>query len=105
MTVITAVDDWMMPVIKVPAMTPLTGVPAYLASISRIRLTRKRLNAVCHEVETEHENAKPADNRNDYLPENIHVHHTLPTLRSGKRHEHMKRQARLLPLTLGICRM
>ena len=38
MTVI-AVDDWMMPVIKVPAMTPLTGVPAYLASISRIRLT------------------------------------------------------------------
>ena len=38
MTVI-AVDDWMMPVIRVPAITPLTGVPAAFASKSRILLT------------------------------------------------------------------
>ena len=38
MTVI-AVDDWMTPVISVPASTPLIGVPAALARKSRILLT------------------------------------------------------------------
>src|SRR5690606_7852065 len=40
-TVITvmAVEDWMMPVISVPASTPLAGVPAILASHWRILLT------------------------------------------------------------------
>ena len=39
-TVITviAVEDWMTPVMMVPANTPLSGVPAILASSSRIRL-------------------------------------------------------------------
>lgn len=40
-TVITvmAVEDWMMPVITVPAITPFAGVPAILASHCRILLT------------------------------------------------------------------
>ncbi len=40
-TVITviAVDDWMMPVMIVPATTPLAGVPAIVASHVRILLT------------------------------------------------------------------
>ena len=40
MTVI-AVEDWITPVMKVPAMTPLTGVPAILASSARILLTAR----------------------------------------------------------------
>ena len=36
---VMAVHDWMTPVISVPASTPLTGVPAILASSARIRLT------------------------------------------------------------------
>ncbi len=38
MTVI-AVDDWMTPVMAVPASTPLIGVPAIFASKARILLT------------------------------------------------------------------
>ncbi len=38
MTVI-AVEDWMTPVMTVPAITPLIGVPAILASSARILLT------------------------------------------------------------------
>ena len=38
MTVI-AVDDWMTPVISVPAITPLIGVPAALARKARIFVT------------------------------------------------------------------
>ena len=40
MTVI-AVLDWMMPVISVPANTPLIGVPAIRASSARIRVTAR----------------------------------------------------------------
>ena len=36
---VMAVLDWMMPVISVPASTPLTGVPATLARSARIRFT------------------------------------------------------------------
>ena len=38
---VMAVLDWMTPVITVPAMTPLTGVPAIRASSARIRLTAR----------------------------------------------------------------
>lgn len=36
---VIAVEDWMIPVMKVPASTPLEGVPAILASNARILLT------------------------------------------------------------------
>ena len=38
---VMAVLDWMTPVMSVPASTPLTGVPAILASSARIRLTAR----------------------------------------------------------------
>ncbi len=36
---VMAVLDWMMPVMNVPAIRPVTGVPATLASSARILLT------------------------------------------------------------------
>ena len=64
MTVI-AVLDWRIPVMSVPARTPFIGVPAIRASSSRILLTARLVNAVGHELQAEHENAKPADDRHE----------------------------------------
>ena len=72
MTVI-AVLDWMMPVISVPARTPLIGVPAIRASSARILLT-VRSDAVGHELEPEHEDAEPAHDRHEDVSENVDLH-------------------------------
>ena len=75
---VMAVEDWMTPVINVPASTPLIGVPAALARNARISVDRKRLDAVRHEFEAEHEDAQPADDRHENVLEDIYVHLTRP---------------------------
>ena len=73
MTVI-AVEDWMTPVISVPAITPLIGVPAALASKCAHLVDGQRLDAVRHELEAEHEDAEPADHRNENVLEDVDIH-------------------------------
>ena len=75
MTVI-AVEDWITPVISVPASTPLIGVPAALARNSRILLTDSAWMPFAMNSRPSMKMPRPADDRHENVLEDIYFHLT-----------------------------
>ena len=75
---VIAVLDWMTPVIRVPASSPVIGRAGDLGQHRAHPVDGQRLDAVAHEFQAEHEDAQAADDRNDDVLEDIRFHRYSP---------------------------